>query len=113
MLQGASQAPIMLYCKQVNGIPPMFNRTARQQIEAAILRHLAKSPARSRRLIDLHADLGFDDTIPRTSFHGVLKAMERQGKVSRLRIGRNVFWVLMPSGVRKRDKIRKMIADLI
>ena len=113
MLQGGRKTPIMLYCKQVNGIPPMFNRTARQQIEAAILRQLAKSPARSRRLIDLHADLGFDDTIPRTSFHGVLKAMERQGKVTRVRIKRNVFWVLLPSAIRKRDKIRKAFRELI
>ena len=91
----------------------IFNRTARQQIEAAILRQLAASAGRSRRLIDLHADLGFDDTIPRTSFHGVLKAMEKQGRVSRIRIGRNVFWVLMPSAIRKRDKIRKAFRELI
>ena len=113
MLQGASQPPTMLYHKEVNGRPPMINRTARQQIEAAILRQLAASPARSRRLIDLHADLGFDDTIPRTSFHGVLKAMEAKGIVTRVRIGRKVFWVLMPNSIRKRDKIRAMIRQFI
>ena len=91
----------------------IFNRTARQSLEAAILRQLASHPTRSRRLIDLHSDLGFGEEIPRTSFHGVLKAMEKQGRVSRIRIGRNVFWVLMPSAVRKRDKIRRAIRELI
>lgn len=91
----------------------IFNRNLRQQAEAAILRQLASHPTRCRRLIDLHADLGFDDTIPRTSFHGVLKSMESRGMLMRQRIGRNVFWVLMPSAVRKRDKIRKAIRELI
>jgi len=91
----------------------MINRTPRQNLEAASGWQLASHPTRSRRLIDLHADLGFDDTIPRTSFHGVLKAMETKGIVTRVRIKRNVFWVLMPSAVRKRDKIRKFFRELI
>lgn len=91
----------------------MFNRTLRQQTEVAILRRLATHSTRCRRLIDLHSDLGFDDTIPRTSFHGVLKSMEEKGLVVRSRIGRNVYWVLMPKGIRKRDKIRRFIRNLI